>query len=270
MSKTTLLPPFLAVRTVWARTGEFAKETQSTILAAESSAAWKAIEAKARGSEKEETYVSQAMLAMKASLRSLETIYKGRELNFEENQKLRQGYLKSVEDAIAFGDRTKDFLKSLPAMVISSASGVTVAEFLGERLTDVQVWAIGWGLAGIGYFVSYAITKAARRRSQLLYVFEDYERSLYYDQYVSRAAAILKTLYIDLQRIHQSVFGDEYPVDASVDTVIAELARPLKTTFCPYVHKHISGKTVTPELWPRCESGSEEAVRDCPLWEGQQ
>jgi hypothetical protein len=154
-------------------------------------------------------------------------------------------------------------------MVIGSASGVTVAEFFGERLSDIQVGAIGLGLAGVGYLVNMFITKAAQRRTRLLYVLEDYERSLYYDQYVSRAAAVLKTLYIDSQRIHYNVFKEEYPVDASVDAVIAELVQPLKTTFCPYVHRHISAKIVTPELWPRCESGSKEAVKGCPCWEGQ-
>lgn len=269
MPHTPLLPPFLAIRTVWARTGIFTNDEHSQNLAAETAAAWNSITARARAmGGSEEKYVNLALLTMEASLRSLDTVYKGREINFQENQELRRGYLDSVKQSLEFGEKAKDFLKSLPTMVIGSAGGVTVAQALNKNLSELQLWGIGLVLAGAGYLVNFGIVRAVRKRTQMLYVIQDYERSLYYDQYISRVAAILKTLYLDLQRIHKGVYGNEYPLDASVDGIISELLQGIKSPFCCYTHKHMAEKKITPGLWSRCESGVDKAIRACPFWEG--
>lgn len=46
----------------------------------------------------------------------------------------------------------------------------------------------------------------------MLLVQQDYDRNLYYEQYMSRVAMTLTSLYLDLDRIHQVVFGAPYPV----------------------------------------------------------
>jgi len=89
MSQTTLLPPITAIRMIWARTGAFSNDEHSKLSAVLTEAALKDIKDRAEKDDKEREYVISAIATMDASLRSLDTIYKGRELNFQENERLR-------------------------------------------------------------------------------------------------------------------------------------------------------------------------------------
>jgi hypothetical protein len=55
---------------------------------------------------------------------------------------------------------------------------------------------------------------------------------------------------------------------AEVNQIIEDMLRGVRPTFCKYVHKHMREKKITPELWPRCETGTPEAIKSCPFWEG--
>ncbi len=220
-------------------------------------------------SSEEKSYVTSAVATMKASMRSLDTAYKGRDLNFEENEKLRTAYLESVKESLSFGSKAQDFLKSLPTMTIGAAGGVTVAQALG--ISGITLWGVGLVLAALGYLVNLWFVRRARRQTQMLYVSQDYERGLYFEQYLARVTTILLGLFLDLERIHKRVFQENYEADTSPSTVqsfIDAVLAGVHSTFCPFVHKHMAEKKVTPELWTRCESGNAEATRMCPLWEG--
>lgn len=266
MSQTFLLPPVSAVRMVWARTGMFSNDEHSKISAVLTEAALKNIRERAEADDKERKYVNSAIATMDATLRSLDIIHKGRELNFEENEKLRKAYLDSVKENLEFGKKAGDFLKSLPAMVIGGAGGITVAQYF--KISDINLWAIGLALASIGYIVNLEVVRLMRKRTQMLYVVQDYERSLYYDQYVTRVATTLTSLYLDLDRIHKNVFEQSYSVDVEVSNIIGEMLKGVRPTFCKYIHKHIREKKIKPELWTLCETGKEVAVEKCPCWEG--
>lgn len=270
MSKTALLPPVTAVRMVWAMTGKFSDDEPSKTMALYVEDVLKNIEEQALGiAPEEKSYVTSAAATMKASLRSLDTAYKGRDLNFKENEKLRTAYLDSIKESLSFGNKAQDFLKSLPTMTIGAAGGVTVAKAL--QVSDVQLWGLGLAFTAIGYLINLFFVSRARRQTQMLYVSQDYERGLYYEQYLSRVTAILLGLILDLERIHKRVFQENYESDTNPTTVrsyIHDILAGVHSSFCPFVHKHMSEKRVTPELWAGCESGISEAVRRCPLWEG--
>lgn len=266
MTMTTLLPPVSAVRMVWALTGAFSKDEHSKQSAVLMEAVLKDIKERAQADANEQKYVISAIATMEASRRSLDTVFKGRELNFQENEKLRSAYLDSVKESLAFGEKAKDFLKSIPSMTIGAAGGVTVSQAL--NISGVSLWAIGLLLAAVGYLVNLWFVSRARDKTQLLYVNQDYERGLYYDQYVVRVSVILTSLYLDLDRIHKNVFGQPYPVDSTeVRAIVEEMLRGVRPTFCEYVHKHMMEKKITPVLWPVCETGSPEAVVRCRYWE---
>lgn len=266
MSTTSLLPPVSAVRMVWARTGLFSDDEhskQSTVLVEE---ALKNIKERAQSDEKENKYVISTIATMDSSLRSLDTAYKGRQLNFEENEKLRSAYLDSIRESLDFGKKAQDFLRSLPTMTIGAAGGVTIAQALG--VSGIKLWGIGLGLAAVGYIVNLLFVRHGRKKTQMLYIVQDYERDLYYDQYITRVSTILTSLYLDLDRIHKNIFGQPYPVDATeVHQIIEEMLRGVRSTFCMYVHKHMREKKITPELWSLCETGALDAVKQCPYWE---
>jgi hypothetical protein len=125
------------------------------------------------------------------------------------------------------------------------------------------------GLAGAGYIINLGIVRFTRRRQQQLYLEQDYERNLYYDQYVTRVRTALFSLYLDLDRIHANIFGQSYPINSgqSAQDIVEEVVKGIRSTMCPYVHKHMKEHRIIPTLWPRCETGGEGA-RHCPLWEG--
>jgi hypothetical protein len=274
LTKTALLPPVTAVRMTWALTGKFSNDPSSVSMALYAEDTLKRIEddALAQGANaKEKSYIISATATMKASLRSLDTAYKGRDLNFKENEKLREAYLESVKDSLSFGTKAQDFLKSLPTMTIVGAGGsVTVTQAL--NITDSRlVWAIGLVFVALGYLINLLFERLSRSRKQMLYVSQDYERNLYYDQYVTRISNILRGLFTDLERIHKQVFGEYYEsADPTfLDNSTREIMTGVRSTFCPYVHKHMRNKVITPELWADCESGHSDAIRMCPYWEGE-
>lgn len=267
MSQTFLLSPVSAVRMVWARTGMFSNDEHSKISAVLTEAALKSIKDRAEAdNDDERRYINSAIATMDATLRSLDIIHKGRELNFEENEKLRKACLDLVKENLEFGKKAGDFLKLLPGMAIGGAGGITVVQYF--KISDINLWAIGLALAAIGYIVNLAIIRLMRKRTQMLYVVQDYERGLYYDQYVTRVATTLTALYLDLDRIHKNVFGQSYPVDVEVSDIIGEMLKGVRPTFCKYVHQHIREKKIEPEFWTLCETGKEDAVKKCPCWEG--
>jgi predicted DNA binding CopG/RHH family protein len=115
MNQTTLFPPFTAVRTAWAITGKFIKEEESKLSASIAEDDLKEIKKRAENiGGKEQQYIDGAVSTTLSTLRSLEIVLKGRNLNFDENQKIKDIYLENVKDNIAFGNTAKDFFKSLP------------------------------------------------------------------------------------------------------------------------------------------------------------
>lgn len=272
---TKLLPPFTAVRLAWAITGKFSKDetTKSTALIAED--ALKRIQTQAAQDVAEQQYVSEAVATIEATLRSLDVIYKGRELNFEENQKLRDAYMETMKENIDFGTKAQDFMKSLPTMAITGAgTAIPFGNYLADLLNvpDGQmgafIWALGLAMAGAGHLIHTGVVRAMRKRTQTLYVKQDYERNLYYDQYVGRVAVTLTSLYFDLDRVHQTVFGVPYPVATGDGTKIVEdTLRGVRPTMCKYVHAHMADGTITPSLWAVCESGGVPATQ-CRYWKG--
>ena len=134
-------------------------------------------------------------------MRTLDTIYKGRELNFEENSKLRSAALDNAKENLEFGKKAQDFLKSLPSMMVTTGTGVITASSLG--MEPAQLWMLGIGLAGLSYLVNLWIVRAMYVRKQKLYSKQDYERNLYFEQYVTRVCTTLTAMYSDIDRIHK-------------------------------------------------------------------
>ncbi|MEW6573778.1 MAG: hypothetical protein AB1374_09120 [Bacillota bacterium] len=246
MPQTSLLPPVTAVRMVWARAGAFSNDPDSKLSAALTEAALKELRDRAEKEEpREKDYILSAIATMDAALRNLDIIQKGRELNFQENERLRQAYLDSVAENITFGNKAGDFLKSLPTVTIGGAGSVTLAASLQSslKLSDLQLWGLGLAAAALGYLVHLGAVRLMRRRTQMLYVIQDYERGLYYNQYVTRAATVLTSLYLDVDRIHKNVFGQSYPVETEAQGIVGEMLKGIRPTFCRYAQARERAKS---------------------------
>lgn len=172
-------------------------------------------------------------------------------------------------------------MKSLPTMGITSAGGITLIESLkgsGIQLNSWQLWGLGAGLAAAGYIINMAIVKLTRRYKQNLFVSQDYERGLYFNHYLTHVKTALVSLCLDLNRVHKNIFGQPYPLEKDdIVGVVGEMLKGVQSLFCPYVHKHMMEKKITPELWPLCETGmaidaepgTPRAIEQCKYWEGK-
>jgi len=272
---TRLLSPLAGVRLAWAMTGKFSTDEKTRLAATMAEQALKPIQTQAAQDPKEHQYLLQAVGAIEASLRSLDIITKGRELNFEENEKLRAAYMENVKENIEFGSKARDLLRSLPTMAITGAGGVitfgpSLATWLQIPNTAIAVFlgVLALGFAGAGHLIYAGIVRAMQKRTQMLYVQQDYERNLYYEQYVSRSTVVLTSLYLDLDRIHEAIFGQSYPVsDGGAIVIVEDLLKGVRSPMCKYAHKHMRNGVITPALWTLCETGGDPATL-CRYWEG--
>jgi len=311
--KTSLLPPSTAVRMAWACTGTFTREGHSKFYTSLVDEAMKDIKSPLRKKgnenkntkeieqiENEKKYLTRAKAAMSACLRSIHTIYSGRNLNFDENKKLRETYLESVKESIDFGNKLKDFLKSLPTMTFGAVSGAaifekyvkpsleTLAEELAEELPEDSVTLflekftedsalLLWILVVLGIVIGYiindlVIVKWTRKRKQMLYVIHDYERNIYYESYLDHVAALLKSLYRDVDQIHDEVFREPYlkeegeEKEKKINEIVSNLIDEARPKRCKHVYRHMKEKKITPGLWILCETGYKEGLERCPHW----
>ena len=270
MSTTTLLPPITGVRIAWAQTGEFSNDPNSQLSAEMVQTTLKDLKERAQSNDKENKYIISAIATINASRRSLDTVYKGRELNFKENELLREAYLEEAQNTINFGKQVQDYINSLPAVTIGAVSGLTLSQWLATSLNfdkDLAPWILGLLFAAIGFLANLWFVSNSRKRKLELYIKQDYERDLYYLQYVTRVQTILTSLYEDLDRIHNNVFGQKYPVgDILVGELVQETLKGVWPTFCPKIHDHVRRKLVTPESWSICETGVTNEKETCPYW----
>lgn len=275
--KTSVLSPLDAVEMVWALTGKSSSEesTQTTAIEVETRLNYKLKSYDdAPDDHPEKRYLAGAKAAIESTRRSLDIIYKGRELNFEENAKLREETLNAIKETLSFGTRARDFLKSLPTMAITTAVGdITLVQVFDEYLPEdhktLIIVLVSLFAAGIGYFIYLGARRVARRMKEGFYITQDYERNRYYEQYLRRSVVALHSLYRRLEIAHKQVFGQEYLPDADVTFLIEGVIAGVGPTFCPYIQKHHWEKKITPKLWSICETGSEEAAKQCPFWEGK-
>jgi len=94
----------------------------------------------------------------------------------------------------------------------------------------------------------------------------DYERNLYYAQYVQRSKAALISLYQSVDRHHRTVFKEFYDPKADPTTIIEEVLGGIGPTMCKYVTDHMNANVITPDLWSICETGLENEIKKCPHW----
>jgi hypothetical protein len=262
MEKTSLLAPATAIRIVWTCTEAFSKRrsSQPSVLIEEALQ-----DIKELAEEDEKMYILRVKFAMSASLRSIHTIYKCRNLNFDENEKLRAASLEYVKENIEFGTKLRDFSKALPGMVIGGAGGYKVAQAFTFPDFSLAIIAVLGILAG--FLVNWKFIAWRTEKNKEIYVQQDYDRNLYYEQYLNKVAEILESLYKGVNQIHKNFFGGYYPVEEEAVSVVNDIivteARP---RHCDYFHEHMREGIITPKLWPLCETGVEKAVKECMYW----
>jgi Bacterial Ig domain len=270
---TCVLTPANAIELVWSYTGKFsADETSRKVAEVLPEKDWIRLQKHAEAgaaeiNEIQKRYISKAMLLMERCMRNLDIIYKGRELKFGENKKLREAYLDIVNKNSNFGLNMSDIVKALPGLTIGPAGSIPFLALFPAATgspAPIQWWIIPAVLSAVGYILTIVFARFTNRRILKQYVRMAYERNQYYFHYLDDATEILKILYLDLDNLHETIFGFRHPIgNMNFEDYVKKITQRAKITFCPYINNHFRFNIITPSLWPRCEAGNWET---CPYW----
>lgn len=270
---TKTLSPDLAVRIAWALTGEWSETPSVREEATVAKARVKALEDLAQASDdpQEKEYVPKAVDHIKASQRSLANVYAARKLNFEEAQKMRASQMQQIE---SYSRLTANWQSAWPRVMSvglgGSAGALTLTDLLKETFKSVNPAVLQALLFVIGATLLYLLNEFfvlpwVRRRIMMENVRWDYDRNLYYDQFVDRTKGALISLYLDVDRAHLKSFGSPYDPNANAAQIVTGALAGVPSTMCPKVHPHMNQGVITPNLWSMCETG--QGKEDCPHWD---
>lgn len=211
----------------------------------------------------------ESITAIQMSVRNLGTIYNGRELNFQQNDKLRNVYLTSIADDITFGDSIRDYAKTLPSIIIVGGGGLVISliakRYLDFTISTLDVLLIAIIFAALGFFISLIIRKwgVSKRIRQLMW--QDHERNVYYEQYLNRASIELTNLYRVLLNIQKKTTAEKYTaITIAEENVVKTLLNSLYPTTCEGVGTCIYHWFYNPIIWTKCETCGDSDQIDPP------
>lgn len=263
---TSLLPPTLGVQIAWGLTGAFPEnDAAAAKMAAEEESRLKELQKMAEGDGQESRYLAGAVAAIYASARSLQTVYKGRDLHFKENAKLREEGLEAVKDASTYGVKLEDVLKSWFGTGVGGVAGAAAGIFGELGLGKTLGLLIGSG--AVGLVINAGFAARGRKKRQALYVRQDYERTVYYIEYLRQVQNILERLYGSLQDEHIAVFAKSCPESDGGAEAVRKMIGAVEPKMCEYVHQHMREGQIQPEHWAVCEAGDDNARGACVKWQ---
>lgn len=261
MEKTQKFPPDAVLERVWAATGVFSKVPSSGPYKVLSDTELSNLETGLK--DKHLAYVRAVVPAMDACLRSMHTIFEWRELNFKERDALRDAALESVGEDMKSGLGVGDYLKTIPTFTAVSAAGTAYNYF--QEVPAKESWFFGLSLGVIGLIVHAYILKKLRERRMWLFVRADYDRALYFDDYLHKVRMALELVYDRANGIHERIFGGKYSNDPAED-YYKPILKAIKRSDCYLVHIHMGNGTITPDQWPICKSGLKDRIEECPYY----
>ena len=267
MSATKYLSPMDAVKYVWARSAKYSSSPEVTNIANRAESYLTEIKSKVEtlkitDDHAEYEYFFRALMSIEATDRTIGAAHKHFDNDIVGNTKLRQNTNDRIADSVKFGTELGDAFKSAPAIIFGSASGVglLVSIFQVQLTAETTVLATAF-FGGASYLVSVIWVRKTSYLKERELIRQDYEKCLYYDQYVRRSREALLGLYNDMNCIHEVVFNSKFPENRSPEAVVDEAMRGVSTTYCDNIHTHIDQKKtlfkrrVNADKWPVCETG---------------
>lgn len=287
------ISPMMGVRLAWALTGGFVKlsavpedKTNSTVQEGSSSKSSVDKNSIQTNTSKAETILQgfltiataketpadvkeellESITAIQMSVRNLGTIFNGRELNFQQNDKLREAYLTSITEDITFGDRIRDYAKTLPSLIVVGGGGLGISliakSYFGLTVTTLDILLIAIFFAALGLFASLVIRKwsVSKRIRQLMW--QDHERNVYYEQYLKRASVELTNLYDVLLKIQEK--NPNAPRKDADKTELDNLLLSIYPTSCRNVNTCIYHWLYNPLIWTHCETCGTTTQKNSP------
>lgn len=264
--KTKFFSPDMAVRIAWGLTNQLSENQSVRLEATRATQLMRDIKIKAQDSKDktEEQYVNYVCAAIEATYRDLVTITNGRNLNFAEVKELRDTEVDKLNQNSQF---TTNLQSSIPKISGMTIGGVSVSIIFTTYIPSLAGYflpllAIG---AAIGHVVDgYYFIPRTNEKIQIQKMKLDFDKNLYYMQYVKRSKAALKALYISADRYHKTLFKSFYYSEIDrpeVETIIDEVLCGINSTMCENISKCMIGNIVKPEMYSVCETG---LIENCP------
>jgi hypothetical protein len=287
--RTMYLPPEVAVRIAWELSGQYSSNPVERNIAQKTKEKLRALEEtvitldpKTKGAQ----YISAALAVIGGTERSLQTIIAGRDLNMKEEDQLREESQKNILYFSQFSSDLQSIIPRIGSMtIVGAGGGIAVTELFGEILQELPSYVFPLIIAlaaAIGYLLhGLVVVPIVKKKLQRDKIRADYDRDLYYMQYIGRTTEILKDLYESLERIHRTHFSNDYPGGAEAAEIVNKLMQGVRPTLCEYVHKHMKNiyndenknkrnkrrwfrSIIDDSVWAMCES--REGVKDCPWY----
>jgi hypothetical protein len=264
--QTQILSPSLAVGITWTLTGRWSDNAESKIKANEEENRLKDFVQRARdsGDVKELSYVEGAVSAINLGLRNLSIIFELRKKNFQELESLRSAQLSVVEHFQTLSTSLQSLAPRLGAVGIGGVLGGSLATVLSDLPGGVNA-AISIGGMVFFYFLHGVIVVPLVKHFKMKDIMKrDYDRNLYYEQYLERSKLVLLSTYRDLKRLHTSIFGRSHDEPVDEYKLVEDIISGAKSTMCEYVQQHMLRGIITVDLWSMCETG--EGKKNCRYW----
>lgn len=265
--KTKFLPPDMAVRIAWALTNQLSESESVRLEATRATQLMKDIRINVDiKDKKEEQYVNWVCAAIEATYRDLVTITNGRNLNFAEVKELRDKEMEKLNQNSQF---TTNLQSSIPKISGMTIGGVGIS-ILFTKIVPIFEEGYFLPVLAIGAAISYVIDglyfiPRTNEKIQNQKVKLDYDRNLYYMQYINRSREALKALYISADRYHRNIFRSSYYSKEEIpeiETIIDEVLSGISPTMCNNISKCMIGNIVKPDMYAVCETGLN--IENCP------
>lgn len=215
---------------------------------------------------KEKEYINSVFMAIESTYRSLATIANGRTNNYKEIDAVRDQQAKDMQSFASLIPTLQSTIPRIAEMTIGGiATGTLFGPYfirwfpsLGDYAFHISV-AIG---AVLLYLVSELFINPWLAKRKLRSIIQlDYDKDLYYQQYLIRTKNALISLYDQVEDLHEKNFNTKYSEEKNSETEVDDLLKGLSTTMCENVVTCIKKNKITANNWAICETG--ETKKDC-------
>jgi hypothetical protein len=228
----------------------------------------------------DEQYVEAVFNAVDSCYRTLLVIIRGRDTNFKETDSLTEMYIKNNESISSFTLNLQSAFGRVAGMTFGGTSATAIVMTL---FPDLPVWVFPLTLSAMGA-ISYAlyelfVTPWKQRKNMAARIKNDYQRDIYFQQYVRRCRDALVGLLMETFSIYKQVYGVHYndsfeniqtrrkSAEKAVDYVLGSLGL---NYCCEDIHDcydkklFLEDKSIDRGRWATCESG--EGNKYCSIY----
>lgn len=238
---------------------------------------------KAKGKKAEERekqdklYLDNVLAAIDSCERTLLTIIRGRNLNFNETDRLMETEKENIE---ASSRMMLNLHSALPRVFATGggAAGTVLVKFILTSVFKIEIpdevlYSAAVVAAGAVYGIyQLMIAPETRKRAQQEIVRTDYRRNQYFRAYLAKSRGSLDALFSEILNIYERVYREKYDgskydnVEERQKVVMNAMggSKALSGEWCPKIHEHYHKNKITPVEWTTCESA--QGYEKCSKW----